>query len=625
MTAMHLMPILPWILGVAIVLGYTASLWWLLRRESVPVLLGLLAICGLALSLRLVYTRDFPAGLNEDEVKTLYSATIALQHGRLFGVAFEGPVLLNTLFQAPLVPLFGPNRWAIRTYSLAGSVLAAPVAFAIGRALGLRVIASLATAGFLAVLPWSMFYGRVYFGGEMVFHQLLLLAALAALVCREGGWPEVGMGSLGLCLLMYDYPSGWSMLAMPFAAAVLARGWHRRLLCLVIVVLAVLGWLPFFIANPPTRMWDLGDKLPPGISEGPLSLLFHQTVAALQTLIAPVGRDVWMSVRSAAMHPPLILVLAGLGALTSVRQGLFLWAGFAIGLVPAVVSSYPSSHRILMALPLISLAAGCALDRLPWRRARAAAALIAVVVVGGQSVRHYFSSGFWFTQSYWVFDWEQTAVMEALPPPPHPRFRITPQLMNFFQPLTLVDPDYELLSSENWYPVDGKPAIYAFSQHAGTLRPFYDSLFGFERVEGFGRAFIVKLEGGDWSWLRRHGWSYEARCASEVHTGQVPALHHPPLAFPLWCGVAPATHTWKGRWVGPATKLRLRFSGTAVIETPHGRFEKAGREVSIDFSAEPDMPITVTVAAPEHVEGAGLLEVTPAGERVPPWEQVNPE
>ncbi len=280
-----------------------------------------------------------------------------------------------------------------------------------------------------------------------------------------------------------------------------------------------------------------------------------------------------------------------------------------------------------MALPIISLAAGCAIDRLPWQRLRWSTALLAVAVVGGQSVHHYFSAAFWPTQSTWVFDWERTAVVEALPPPPHPHFRVTDSLLSFFQPLTLVDSDYELLNAENCYPPLNDPVIYAFSQHAAVLRSFYEDLFGFQRVDVFGRAFMVTLEPSDWSWVHQHGWTYEAYCTNQPpQTGQVPALDQPPLGFDLWCvGDRLATNVWRGRWLGPAANLSLRFTGTAVIETSAGRFEKTGTETRFDFAAVPNMPMKITVAAPGRVDLAALIEMTPAGGHIPPWDRVRPE
>ena len=54
------------LLAAAIVVAYAGALWWLLRRESMVVALALVTLCGLSVSLRLVYTTDYPPGLDED-------------------------------------------------------------------------------------------------------------------------------------------------------------------------------------------------------------------------------------------------------------------------------------------------------------------------------------------------------------------------------------------------------------------------------------------------------------------------------------------------------------------------------------------------------------------------------
>ncbi len=181
------------ILTIVLLSGYAGALWWLLRRESVVVLLSVLALCLCSLTLRLVYTGDYPAGLNEDEAKLLHCSYDALQRGALFREScIHAPVLTSALFWAQLVPIVGPNRWAIRTYSLASSVLSTATIFAVGRAMGMSVAPSLATGAFIAVLPWSLFFGRISVGA-LTFNQLLLLAALARLLWAGGGWPEVGI------------------------------------------------------------------------------------------------------------------------------------------------------------------------------------------------------------------------------------------------------------------------------------------------------------------------------------------------------------------------------------------------------------------------------------------------
>src|SRR5262245_41014600 len=175
-------------IAVLIIAGYALALWWLLRGEQPWTFACLIGLVGLALSLHLVLTSEYPPGLNEDEPKILRCATEALHKGDLFREScIHIPYLLTNVFVAPLEPYLCANRWTTRSYSLVTGVLATPVAFATARAFGLAVAPSLAVGGLVAVLPWSLLYGRMMFGGELIFHQLLLLAALARLVWKQGG------------------------------------------------------------------------------------------------------------------------------------------------------------------------------------------------------------------------------------------------------------------------------------------------------------------------------------------------------------------------------------------------------------------------------------------------------
>jgi hypothetical protein len=622
-------PVLAIVVAALIVLGYAASLWWLLRRESVAVVLALLALCGVSLSLRLVYTTDFPAGFNEDEPKILRCAYEDLMGGSLLGEGCtELPVLLNALFQAQLVPVLGPGRWAIRSYSLVTSVLATAVAFAAARALTFAVIPSFAVGAFIAVLPWSLFFGRVSIGGEMVFHQLLLLAALARLVWAErAGWPEVGIGSLGLGLLLYDYFCGFAMLGMPLVAAAFARG--RRMLCLAMLVVAVAGWIPYMRAHPPSPERGMVSRLNPRLFSEPREVLEEKAQFALRALREPIGEDWALTIRSAAMHPPLILALAALGAVLAARRGPFLVAGFLGGLLPAMVSwgDTISPHRMLMAFPFIALAAGAAVNAIRWRGWCLLVTVSVVVVVAVQSVGLYFSPSFWPPKSRATFDWELTSLAEAIPIPTQVRVVYMSHASYFIGPRTLVDRNYEPLSVENWLPPSNAPVMYAFSQHAGPLQAFYEHLFGGERVHPFGRAFLVNLEAADWSWVRTHGWMYEARCGDQTWRGQVPALFHLYLTFAAIRCDGPVTHRWRGRWLGPPTTLRLRFNGDANIETSTGpAVQKKAAEGYGSFSVQPDSAVTITVTRPglDGAVSATLVENSPFGERVPPWEWVTP-
>jgi hypothetical protein len=612
----------PFLAG-AILAAYMAALWRFFRRESWATWLALSVICAFSLAVRVAYTTDFPSGFNDDEHRLLGCANEALDRGALFGEGCTGiPQLLNVLFQAQLAELIGPGRWAIRSYSLFTSILATLAAFAVARAMRARVSTGLAAAGLVAVLPWSLFYGRISIGGELVFHQLLLLAALARLVWQRGEWSDVGIGVLGLSLLLYDYFAGRVMLAMPVWAAVLARG-RNRLLCLAVLVLAVLSWAPHLAERPRYVFGVLAEQQHPNLLSQPVETLRSKTITVLEAFTAPVGVDSFLAVSAGALHPWPVLVLAVLGSLTGVRRSLFLWGGFVGGLLPSILSGQmANSHRMMMAFPFVSIAAACALDLIPWRAWRKAAAIALVLAVGSQSVSIYFSDKFWSWGARQQFQPDKSALAEALRTPGPRPLVVVPQV--WLWPRLLTDPARQILSADNWFPLN-RAVVYGFSEEWGKLRPFYDAILGPPRVRSFGEAFLVDLEDGDWSWLRRHGWAYEAACGTDIRRGQVPTLFHVNTTFrDLQCQ-GPVVHRWQGVWRGAGRTLRLRFSGESRVETSGNTIrEKTGWESAVDFSVQHDETILVSVTSPGSLVYAVLLELGPAGERVPAWERVSP-
>jgi hypothetical protein len=615
-------------LASAILLGYGFSLWWLLRRESPAALAGLLALLAFALLPRLFFANDYPEGVNEDEVKQVYFGAGALWRGNLFAPCVQAPCLLSALFQAPLLPILGATRWPIRLYSLITGTLAVPLTFVVARAVGMRLAASFAAGVFVAVLPWSVLYSRVSIGGELVFHQLLVLAALARLVWWQGAGAEVAIASLGLTLLLYDYACGWAMVAMPVVAAALASG-HRRLLCLMALPIAALGWWPYLIDTP--------DQALPGVrltgfedfaaAADPLHLLWVKTDNVLNALTAPIAGDWWLSVRAGAVHPTLVLLIAVLGLLAAPRRTFFLVAGFAAGLAPAIVSccgEVPSTHRMLMAFPFIALAAGSALDIPPSAWLRAAAWAIVIPIVAVQSLTFYFSNRFWSPESNGTFD-SNTAMVESLPQTPSPPVIATEQSGHLFALRQVNRLEDQALRVENWLPPNG-PSIYAFGSAAVALRPFYEALFGAERVRPFNLAFLVTLEDADWSWVRAHGWAHEADCDGRVRKGQVPVLYHSYVTFQRLSCRSTIKQRWHGRWLRSRTRMRLWFSGRAVVSANGKRIaEHEGVPSNVEFDLDSGKAISVSITTEPGIDlNAALLEVTPAGDRVPMWQSVVP-
>ena len=612
-------------LALAICVAYAAALWWLLRRESAAAIAGLVALMGIALAVRIWNTNRFPGGLIEDEPKMLRCAGEALQRGQIANGECVGiPLVFQTLFEVQLEPLLGPTRWAVRSFSLITSVLSVAAAYAVGRALALEVVPSLGIGALVACLPWSIFFGRIALGGELVFHQMLLLAALARLVVMTGAWPDVLVVALGLCGLLHDYFCGRAMVPMPLVAAVLARG-RNRLWCVAVLGLAFVGWVPYLVGNAPNAVIGLTPAYTNAVAA--LSLSAQRTVRAL--VPPPTGRDSWFTIRAVSVHAPWLLGLATVGSLTGVRRGLFLWAAFLGGLAPSVFSEgeLPSAHRMLMAFPVIAIAIGCALNLTPTRVGRALATLAVAALAGAWGVRSYFSTAFWPYDSRLVFSPDRTDVVESLPPAPHPHFIVSRHLGYYFGPRGLLDTDYETHSAGNWLPRDGVALLYVFDPQEAPLRPFYEQLVGAERVRPFGTAFTVSLEARQWSWIAQHGWAYTTRCGADVRRAVVPTFYSVMLGFAnLQCDV-PLTHTWHGRWQGAPADLRLHCNGDVAVETSRGvALQRHGQALSVDFHVEPGDTVQVTLVTPppDTSATARLMERIHGIERVPLWESVAP-
>lgn len=624
------------LVGVAILSGYGVALWWLLRREGPWTFTALTALCGIAVALRLVLTHGYPAGLTEDEPKFLGCAVDALERGQITGEScVHIPYLLTSLFEVPLVPLVGANRWSIRTYSMATSVLAVPALFAAGRAMGMRVAPSLLAGGLAAVLPWSIYYGRTILGGELIFHQALLLAGLGLLVWGRGGWAAAVLAAFGLCLLLWDYWAGRAMTGMPLVAAVLATG-RRRLWCLAVVALALVGWYPHLATGPLDANVGLSFQgghgatiaggFHPGYAVAPWDTAVARTGLALRTFVEPVAEESIFTMRSVAMHPPLLLALAALGILSGPRRGLFLVAAFVAGVAPGVASgSFAiSAHRIMMAYNVVALAAAAAVDLLPWRRARAFAAAAVFGAVALWSVSFYFSPRFWSPNGSWSVNAEMTALAEAVAEAPPPRLVLMPQL-GFYGLIAAAPAASEALAFENWLPENGQPVMYLFTWQAALLRPHYDRLFP-GRVRPVGRdSFLVSLGGEDWSWFRRHGWDAEARCGETVRRARMPFLFVPGIAPRDFPCPGPVTYEWRARWSGPATQMELRFTGDLVVEGAGVALRQSGYEQRLPLALPADSDLTIRLTAPAGTRPSLiLLEQSPGGPRVPDWERFTP-
>jgi len=613
------------LLAGAILLGYAWSLRALLRRESSTARLVLLLLCICAFALRVVAFSAFPPGMNEDEPKVLACSLDALKKKVVHTEGCSGlPFLLTVLFQAQLVPWLGPNRPSMRFYSILTGTLSVAAAYGAARALQMRALAALSFAALVATLPWSLFYGRIAFGAQLTLHELLLLAGVARIVFRAGGAGAVLMAWFGQTLLLYDYFAGRLFLPFSLVAVVLGRGW-RRLLGLVVPLLAFAAWLPYYL-SPAQHRWVPGGRWP-ALS---LANLLDGLRQVLRVFVWPLAADGWITVRSAAVHPWPILGLAILGCLLMLsrpRLALLTFAGFVLGIAPAV-ATFPSAHRMMMAYPFISLAAAYALERLPrgeWRR------IAAVVFVGSAalaSVRFYFSEDFWPPQSRSVSGEGVTQLVESVPYPLRGTAVVAPGLGYFFAVRERTDRGRVApLDVRNWWPDGQNESWYLFTAHWQPLEAFYRSILGERRVRSFGGPFSVYVERGDWSWLREYGWRYEAQCAQPEwqESGQVPVLFHIGQTFPgRWCS-GRLVHRWTAQWMGDRSSLRLKWEhGEALVALSRGTVLASERK-QIDFEVQRGEVISISLVLPKPTAAiVFLFRRLPSGEMAPEWTAVRP-
>lgn len=608
----------PWLapaLSSVVLVYYAFALWWFLRREPVSVLLGLLAVAGLSLTLRLIYLGDYPSGFNSDEPLILGQGIQHLRSGYLFNEASVGHNLfLTTLFQAPLATVVGPF-WAIRFYSLVTSVLCVPLAYATARALGLRATAGMAAAVLVAVLPWSLFWGRISVGGELTFHQLLMLAPLCRMMFGTASAVDAVIGGVGLGLLLNDYPVGRCLLPLPLGAALLARG--RRLHCLAVLAIGVLCWTPYLYPSGGT--WPLKQvtlKHDATLVANPVWGVMAKAGMAVESLLRPVAKNGFLTVASAGMHPPVVLALAFLGSLLGFRRGAFLWGGFLLSLTPTVLASdQVTAHRMMMAYPFIVLAAASALNGVERFRPPLWLTAVVIGVVSIQSVRLYFSDRFWLPEVRGTFDPDQTRLLEALP---RDHKVIAGNLEVLINLWGFSGGTFEPLTTANWLAKEEK-VTYAFARIYEPLEPAYRQVLGDQRVRSLGHSFVATLEPADSARLSTHGWAYRGRCGVEETTANVPFLH---LGFcpPARKCDQPTEHEWSAVWNGRRSTLQLRTPGNAALVKTHKTY--SGTD-SITFPVKKGDRVTVSVTTGSTLI-LFLYVLDKDGERIPAWEELTP-
>jgi hypothetical protein len=643
------LPFSPLILSVIFLGAYIFCMWWLLRRERWSTLCALLLLTIGTAWLHTYQVLELPPGLNDDEIKTLKSTHEFFGNRKIFVLAAQGPILHAILFQMPLVWWTDSTWWAMRTYPIVFGILAVPISYSVGRALRFGITPSFVVAALVAILPWSLFWGRISWGGEIIFYQALLLAALGRIIWCDGGRNEVVIGALGLSGLLWDYTGAWSMLAMPFIAALVGHTLRQRVLCLGVFALAITLWIPYLL-NIGEWWQHISNKVSVGAGaptpssvEGLQQRFDHVMMTLRQTLRAfyyPEGNVYWISMHSVAIHPIFVLAVAALGVVVSlVRRSLFVVLGFMAGLTPALLSysGAPSTHRMMCAFIFVSIACGAlfqsvaqALKGKAGSLANAAIALVFIGATGYQSFTLFFSEDFW-KESNRIFFTSETALAETI------RLPASPPVAAGLHVNRLLDArEVRLSGSTNMcfeHLAPTEPMTLAITTPLYPIVPFYLDNLPPEQVTSFGKgpygtsvkAVFNESEVARW---QKFGWTAERRCANNTLTN----IHLPMFYLPHELGWRDLCYNqrevkMKAEWLREPTELSLVTSGGARVrlETSSGTALPPSTESRTErkVTLHPGEVVTIT-AESVHGSSTWLVEGSGPGAKIPKLESFRP-
>lgn len=154
-----------------------------MKRQTFLELAGLLALTAAALAVRLIYLRDIPFGLHNDEAANGLDALAVLdgRHAIFFPSNF-GREPLFVYLQAAALALFGISPYALRLPAAVVGALTVPAVYWMSKEAFRRVrpdaaVIAFWTAAFVAFSYWHLAFSRVGYRGILV--PLLLSLSLA--------------------------------------------------------------------------------------------------------------------------------------------------------------------------------------------------------------------------------------------------------------------------------------------------------------------------------------------------------------------------------------------------------------------------------------------------------------
>ena len=607
------LPFSPLILTFFMIACYLLALWWLLREEKWKTLVAVGGVTVIAFMLRMWDVTELPPGLNDDEVKTLRYSAEVFGNRTIFSPGIYVSMLWTTLFYAPFFSLSGSIFWTSRIIPILFGTAAVPLSFSLGRALSFGVMPSLVVASLVASMPWAVFWSRQQWGIAVVFHQALLLCALARLIWKSGGKFEVFIGTLGLVGILYDYSAGWPMLGMPFLAVLLAPSIRQRIRSFMIVVFAAVLWIPWLCRSDAWLHYMTARSIGRSPSpEGFVSMLIKSTKVAVRTLVYPEGAIYWISLQGVAVHPVMVLVAGSIGLVCCLwRRAAFLGLGFGAGLLPAILSlnGAASGHRMLAAYLFISVATGALFEFLlshsrlsRFRPFSFVAACVFTVLSGVQGMKIFFSPPFWYKADD-VFWYGVTKISESIELPVERPTLVDFEVARFLEVRRVSRPGYTVLSHETWMP--SAPIEHNIAPPLSFVLPVYKDALPASHIETFGAgktmAFRATLDESDVAEWQRHGWAVEARCGSQT----LAKFRMPFLVFGSslqwnWRCVEPQTMVYRAVWLGAAKELTLWMVGSFHLEVRTSKGGVVQRPAApphyLNFNVATNDEITITAS-----------------------------
>ena len=351
--------------------------------------LCVIAILLIAFAFRTIDLARVPPGLHNDEVVAA-RITESVMNGRvaIFFPEDTGSEPLSYYFTAPLMKIFGSSVFALRLPSIAVSLIAMSIAFALARRLFGPIAAITTLAGF-AVIFWTVEFGRLISPVVSVVPPLLLCGyafwrGWLSTSRRENIWWLLSGASLGAAVLIYTAARIVPVIFVTFGVYVLIAhrsNWRRwfKAIAITLVVGGLLA-LPMFIylaqnsSNDDLNAFDIARPINE-LQQGNLQPIIETSLRTLG-MFAFVGDPLpYYDVPDRPVFEPIGALLLFVGLLIALRhwrkpEYAFIAIWFFVSLAPSMLSQpAPNYTRTLGAQVVLFILPGLAVTYLlnRWR------------------------------------------------------------------------------------------------------------------------------------------------------------------------------------------------------------------------------------------------------------------